>query len=264
MLHKKTSAFLFIPALALLLPPTACKPVDECRTAYGPFAAKFILQGMPTGTCTAAQSAELTKLKGDTLGFSWYEQDHFHRNAKTDQNSLAVQSNTIGTAVNTYGARGAKDAMHKPYGLGTFTTAGPDTNDMCAVDTLSAGEIDLPMVAAVPPDPKKMGDKGQPELPALSLKYEFSNLHVIDDAIVSGGEISADLTFTKNGCSAQYKVVAVYPNVPCLDKDKNPQNVLCDPNPQPDQGHPVGSGLHFPTHCDADLGFCVLDGDTIP
>jgi hypothetical protein len=208
--------------------------------------------------------SELMTLKGDTLGFSWYEFDHFHRNAKTDLNTMAVQTNTLGSTAATYAARGAKDATHKPYSLGTFTNAGPDADNFCAVDTLSDAELDLPALPAVPPDPNKMGDKGQPPLKAITLKYTFSNVKIVDDPVVSGGKISADLAYTKNGCTANYKVIAVYPLVSCVDKDGKPQNVLCDPMPRPDQGHPTGSGLNFPTHCDPDLKFCVLDSDTIP
>ena len=59
-------------------------------------------------------------------------------------------------------------------------------------------------------------------------------------------------------------MVAVYPYVACLDAAKKPSDVMCDPEPKPDQAHPVGSGLKFPVRCDAELGFCVLNKEDIP
>jgi hypothetical protein len=274
---KQTFVFVTTAALGWVLvaglggTSAACgKFQDECHTASGAFAATYTLLDMPTGTCDAKTTGDLTKLKGDTLGFSWYETDHYSRNADTDLNTVAIQANALGVSANTYGSRKAadgtpaKDTGHKAYALGTFTTPRPDGDNFCYVDAFVPAEQDLPASPAIPPDPKKMGDKGQPALPALSVKYEWSGLRTFVDPVISGAEVEATLAYTKNGCTAHYKVLAINPLVSCLDKDKKPQDVMCDPVPRPEANHPVGSGLAFPTRCDPDLGFCVLNKPDIP
>jgi hypothetical protein len=254
---------------------TGCdtKFVDECRTATGAFGARYEIQGTPTGTCDDATTAELTNLKGDIVGFQFYEEDHFHRDPYKDKNILAAQTNAMGTLAAAYASRKtadgglAKDLAHPLYSLGTFTTAGPGPDYFCTVDTMAPAEQDLPAVPAVAPVKPADGgpaDGGMDAMPAVSVSYAWANVRAYVDPYVSGAEVSAVLQYTKNGCTANYKVLAVYPYVPCLDKNKQPSDLMCDPVPHPEQGHPVGSGLKFPVRCDGTLGFCVLDKEDIP
>jgi hypothetical protein len=241
-----------------------------CHTASGAFAAKYILSEQPSGECTDALTAELSALKGDIVGVQWYASSHFNRDPESDKNLVAIRTNALGTTAVTYGSRKtadgapAADKSRPINAVGTFTTARPDETDFCRVESFSPAEQVLPATIAVPPNPSKEGDKGQPALPELAAKYEWSNMSVFVDPVVAGSQFSADLRYTKNGCTASYKVVAVYPLVTCLDKEKKPDDRFCDVNPQPALGKSNGSGLNFPVFCDPDLGFCVLKGDTIP
>lgn len=260
-------ALLFVPFTAI----AACGSFrDECHTATGPFSAKYTLQDSPGGTCDPATVTELQGLKGDILGFEWYEFDHYNRDPDRDVNTLAVQANALGKIVAMYSARKtadgqpARDTAHKPYALGAFATPGPEADFFCRAPVLVSAEQNLPAVPSVPADASKMGDKGLPPLPAVSIKYDWTDVRVFVDPVISGAEIAATLAYTKNGCTAHYRVVAVYPQVNCLDTNKAPSPVMCDPVPRPEQNHPVGSGLSFPTTCDPDLGFCVLAKDDIP
>jgi hypothetical protein len=249
---------------------SSCRsPVVDCYTSPGGFGAKYILQSPPTGTCSEALTKELTELRGDIVGFQSYVEDHYGRNPETDPSTLAVQTNTLGTTARRYASRktdGGEPAVDKAsplYSLGVFDRPTIDENDFCSVTKLERAAQDLPGAVGIPADPAR--DAGpQPPLPPISLAYEWSNLRVNLTPEINGSQVEAMLTFTKNGCSATYKVLAVYPYVQCLDKDKNPSQALCSPEPQPDAGRSVGSGLRFPTVCDPVLGFCVYDGDAFP
>ena len=47
-----------------------------------------------------------------------------------------------------------------------------------------------------------------PAEPAVSIRYEFSNVRVYTTASAIGTQLSADLTYTKDGCTATYRVAA--------------------------------------------------------
>ena len=96
-------------------------------------------------------------------------------------------------------------------------------------------------------------DAGTVMLPALSVKFVFSDLKVLMTAEVPGTAFTAKLAQTEGACVATYDLVAFHPAVACTsDTD-------CDPNSDLDAGRTRGSGIDpdFDPACDTAIGFCV-------
>ena len=55
--------------------------------------------------------------------------------------------------------------------------------------------------------------------PAMKVGYEWSNVSFYVSARLIGTQFSADLKYTLNGCTANYKVVGLYPGVSCQKMD---------------------------------------------
>ena len=74
----------------------------------------------------------------------------------------------------------------------------------------------------------------------------YTYARVLVSANYQGTQFSADLTFTQDGCTAEYHVVGVYPVASCeADKDCQDTSVTAI-NPD------------FDLRCEKDLGLCVL------
>jgi hypothetical protein len=61
----------------------------------------------------------------------------------------------------------------------------------------------------------------------------------------------ADLTYTMNGCTAEYEVVALSPFASCDNGTLQPEQKLCSPERDPDNPRSGGSGIspEFATEC---------------
>jgi len=88
----------------------------------------------------------------------------------------------------------------------------PSSDNFCEVPTLSVAQVHVPAVTEPSTDPNGMVVCPSP---ALDVKYEWSNVRLVVSAAVLGTEFAADLTYTNNGCTAQYRVWAVSPAVTC-------------------------------------------------
>jgi hypothetical protein len=119
--------------------------------------------------------------------------------------------------------------------------------------------------------------------PALSLAYAWSNLRIYNTPEIPGTQFTADLTYTENGCVAEYTVKGIWPLVTCekdevvrdsegnpvLGSDGKPKTVKvpdetkCDPEPDPAAGRHRGSGINpiFPVTCHPVVRMCVLTGE---
>ncbi|HKD42072.1 MAG TPA: hypothetical protein VKB87_17435 [Myxococcaceae bacterium] len=120
----------------------------------------------------------------------------------------------------------------------------PDSNNLCIIPTMTKAEV----IGA--------GYDGA---------YEWSDVKFVVAANVPGTQMSATLMRTEGGCTAEYKVVAMQPNVDCFQIDSDGNTVLdsmgnqipdvsrCSPqsNVNPD----------FAVTCDPDLLKCVLASD---
>ncbi len=106
------------------------------------------------------------------------------------------------------------------------------------------------MVPAIPPDPDAGPDaEGIPEVPATNIKYAWSNVRVVVTPTALGTQMVGDLTYTKDGCDATYRVTALFPSIGCektIDEDAGttaPNFCACLPYADPANNRPAGSGL---------------------
>jgi hypothetical protein len=143
---------------------------------------------------------------------------------------------------------------HKLYAIGDFPKE--PTSDFCAVPQMRApdAEIDVPALPAVPDDPTTTKvDESEPMLEATHYVYKWSNVDFLVRPDAIGTQMRADLEFTRNTCTAKYKVKAVYPARNCESRSTPGQGdkELCSPVSQPDKGIFEGSGISpdFPVDC---------------
>jgi hypothetical protein len=232
-------ALLLLPSLAL----AACtQPRKDCTTGAGPapFAAKYTLKAdskVGTGDCDT--------LKGEAIGLEKYNPARADNPEKEDfsRAKLAIQSATLGVLAAAAEAAHVPDKAHQPFSLGDFASATPDDNNVCRVSTLSPAEQSIP---EIPPDP------------ATSVKYEWSRVRIFVTASAPGTQMAADLRFTKDGCSASYSVLGVWPAVDCGVYDDTGMPTGTDPTlcAPPDSG--INPDFKANIDCDKDLMLCVL------
>jgi hypothetical protein len=90
--------------------------------------------------------------------------------------------------------------------------------------------------------------------------YKWSNLDYLVRPDAIGTQLRGDLEYTRNGCTAKYKVKAVYPARDCEKREKRgdeevrlgvPDPDRCFPVSQPDKNIFEGSGISpdFPVEC---------------
>jgi hypothetical protein len=119
--------------------------------------------------------------------------------------------------------------------------------------------------------------KTSPALPAMTVKYEWANVAFYVSPSLIGTQFKADLTFTKDACTATYKVVGLYPGVPCektvsvmtCDGETTeegtgmPNDEACSPCADPAKGRATGSGISpdVEVACDPDVLLCLPKAD---
>jgi hypothetical protein len=83
---------------------------------------------------------------------------------------------------------------------------------------------------------------------ATSISYQFNNVKVYAAPQAPGTQIGGDLTYTRDGCTIQLGVRAIWPAVACVAGSSNPAE-SCG----------AGSGINpeFDVTCDPDLSRCV-------
>ena len=239
------------------------QPLPKCAAGRGAFVAVY---KNPTGPASCAD------LKGEKLGFSTYNATGPKEGKPNlDIASIAIQSESLGTLIDTAHSAGAvdKDPTHKPYGLGFFATATPE-GDFCTVPSLTIATQSIPEIKADP-------DNEIEAAPATTVSYAWSNVKLYVTPSALGTQFTANLKLTTDGVECGYDVLGMYPYVDCSTKDPaNPKKSIaddldgkpkaCAPEADEDAGRPTGSGINpdFPTRCDPDLLVCVLTKDKIP
>jgi hypothetical protein len=241
------------------------------------FAGKYFAVGTPGAACGAL---------GDEIGF-----ESFHPKGGGDDGTqpdfavpsiIAVQTDAMGVLIankagnpdqpsvdpggtNIENADGTHTlATHPPYALGTFATVEPDADGFCVMAAPKPAVQEFPKVAGIPGDPTAMPPIPDiPELPAESVKDEWTNVKVYVTAAAQGTQFSGHLKHTDDACSAEYDVAGVWPSVDCtvrdadgvpvLGMDMKPQMVpaACCPTADPLGGRGTGSGINpdFPVKC---------------
>jgi len=238
---------------------TACEqPSIDCRALHsGPYAAKYTL---------ISGGMECSGLKGEPIGLqSYYPARADKKNVDLTQSFLVIRPTTLGNLEIEAGDWGDEATVTKAEldAKGSFAVVEPNDNDVCMVPTFSASEVDLKEIPANMDDP----ENPYPGLPATNVKYEWKDVRLLVSAGAPGNLMEGELTYTENGCTATYSVIALWPTVGCeeLDAEGNgtgkPNDKLCDaePDPQAPYSIPFGSGVNqdFAPKCDPDLLYCV-------
>ncbi len=242
---------------------TPAQPKPSCPVAHGGFAAKYTVTtpAAPGGACSAARADELNSLAGDEIGLERY----FAKN-EGGASSVAIRTNFVGAHVSGQADEGRSvTATTKSLAAwGEMKAEDPDATNFCYVDTLSATSGAIAAQAAQP-----LPDGGtDPALPAEAFSETWSNLKIYATANATGTQIAADYQLTADGCTAKYKVTAIWPVVGCENPDTgDADDSLCQ-NYTDVGGHvvpPCGDhgclNLDFKSKCDPTLKLCVAAGD---
>jgi predicted small secreted protein len=111
----------------------------------------------------------------------------------------------------------------------------PDASNFCAATDFSLATVNASAAGTTP---------------ATSISYQFSNVRVYADPRAPGTQIGGDLTYTRDGCTIQLGVRALWPEVPC---DPDPSVT----NPAEKCGEGSGINPEFAVVCDEALNRCV-------
>jgi hypothetical protein len=235
-----------------ILVATSCEqPGVLCTCGRGDFAAVYTYVEGP---------AECGNLTSEILGMNAYsfEKDGPNTGSMADWNrgAVAIGSERIGWLIDRGAASMVSDPnlAHKLYTVGDFPKQ--PTNDFCAVPQMRMpdAEIDMPAIPAIPDDPMTMDvDESRPAVEATHYVYKWSNLEYLVRPDAIGTQLRGDLEYTRNGCTAKYRVKGVYPARNCESRTTpgQPDKELCFPVAQPDKGIFEGSGISpdFPVDC---------------
>jgi hypothetical protein len=277
-----------VAALAALAGIQSCdQPKPDCLTSTATYAFKLIEQDRSESSLGACAG----------FGPSAFNQDpevsvipYFQRGQDGPDykhGSVGVQTAELGSLYDT--ARGAgfdnEATDGAVYSLGDFTGGQPDGSDLCYVPELSPTHLVLPEVPAVEDDPSTADvDESVPGQPAVDATLVWSNLKVYVTPEINGTQISADLVDTRltpagQSCTIHYLAIGMAPAVPCRAVDADTGAELtnddgsyqldpsaCNPEADPDNGRPTGSGISPSAafECDAASAYCVLQGDSVP
>lgn len=227
---------------------TGCKePPIYCASGRGDFAVKYALAGGDEPCST---------LLGDVVGMQSYSQVKDELPDFGDA-SVGFQAARLGDFWVHALEQGLGDANadHRTYSLGDFAGSFPDEDGFCSIPETSLAEQDLPEVPEIPAveDDPTTPDEDEsipavPVQPAISLSYAWRDVRFFVTPDSQGTQFTADLTYTENECSAEYRAVGVFPAVPCMTDDE------CN-----DEAN--GMNPSFAVHCDPDLLLCVLNED---
>jgi hypothetical protein len=246
--HVLTSSASLVILGTILVTSSCEQPGVLCTSGRGDFAAKYtFVEG----------GAECSDLKSEILGMNTYtsEKDGPGSGSMADwgKSSVAIGSERIGWLVE----RGAEfmvkdpDESHKIYAVGDLPKE--PTNDFCDVPTMRTAdaEIDMPAIPARPDNPMTEGDDSDPAVEPTHYRYKWSNVRYLVTPAAIGTQMMADLEFTRNNCTAKYRVQAVYPARSCANAAGQPDIQLCSPEAIPERQIYVGSGISpdFPVDC---------------
>lgn len=246
-----TLATSVLGATSVVVMSSCNQPPVLCTCGRGDFAAAFTFQSGP---------AECGDLKSEILGMNAYsfEKDGVNTGTMADWNrgTVAIGSERIGWLIDRAALATISDpnATHKLYTVGDFPKE--PTNDFCAVPQMRMpdAEIDIPAVPAIPDDPATPNvNESMPAVEATHYVYKWSNVEFLVRPDAIGTQMRGDLEFTRNTCTAKYRVKAVYPARNCESRTTpgQPDKELCSPVSQPDKDIFEGSGISpdFPVDC---------------
>jgi hypothetical protein len=109
----------------------------------------------------------------------------------------------------------------------------PDASNFCAATDFSLATVNASAAGTTP---------------ATSISYQFSNVRVYAAPQAPGTQLAGDLTYTRDGCTIQLAVRAMWPAVACDPESTKPAETCGE-----------GSGINpeFAVTCDEELNRCV-------
>ena len=243
------------------------QPRMKCTAGHGAFAAVYTPKG---GTdCD---------LHGEEIGIEAYNE------SLPDKSTLDPNNGSLGMEPVALAARIDQhppdmNGAHSAFSLGKWAGREPGGDEFCTVSNPTNIEQNLEYVppGQLQPD----GGPGTEAVPALNIKYEWSNVRFYNTPAAPGTQLIADLILTRTEgsldggagtpCTAEYKVVGLWPSISCaaspLEDGGAPPDPLdyskCSPEPDPSKNRPTGSGIgpDLSTRCDENLRLCVLAKD---
>ena len=245
---------------ALLLATLAScgsQPKVHCTIARASFAVRYTLQS-GSGPCS--------ELTGESLGAQAYVPNFYAKPGDGDNGAIAIQSVEMGTLLANGEAANPPvtdpDITHTLYGFGKFTSLTPDENQICSVPTLTEANLNLAEVPAQPGD-MDAGVAPTDAQPAAAISYQWSNVRVRVSAAQTGLEWTGDVTYTRDGCSANFHAAAVSPAVSCDSGNGTADPTLCDAQPNAAAGRYTGSGINpdLAVVCEPTSLLCVPSTD---
>jgi hypothetical protein len=226
-------------ACALVLGAGCKAPKILCTTAHAgggtPFAVRYTLvQG----------SGECADLKGGLVGVDSYVRGGPEQAPSFSKPPVAIRAEEVGDLVASYTAEpeppmvpdgGTPPDTAPPVmvtvpatkmlsSFGEFIDERPGDDGFCKVGPMTPVTLDLPKV--------------DEDRPAVKVAYEWSNVAFYVSPRLIGTQFTSDLKYTKNGCTATYKVVGLYPGVHCE------KMAMCA-----GQDDPVPTGMPDPAAC---------------
>jgi hypothetical protein len=263
------------------------QPKPHCVSTTNAFAVKLIELDRAESVAGACSTFGPASFNADPeIGLSPYYARGRDGQPDYDRGSLAVQTAELGSLF--YTAEGFDIPNAAPdgqiYSFGDFSGTEPDADNICAVPTLSPTRLVLPAIAAIPDDPAtEDADESFPGQAPVDATLNWSNVRVYVTADIFGTQMDGEFTDTRltetgDSCAITYRAVGLAPAVPCglSDADGNPlMNAdgtfqtdvsACEPEANPAEGRPVGSGISPSTlyECDPITAYCMLQGDSVP
>ena len=233
-----------------LLALSACdQPAPKCSIARGAFAAHYTLVS-GTGDCAT--------LVGEQIAVDVYYQPISKKDPQPDLDHtfVAFQPDSLSGAIAGAAGLAEPNAEDHPYAFGPFVNTDPSA-DFCLVTAPSTARVRLPAIA----EQTDMCTT-TPAQPAVDISYTWSNVKVYVTPSAYGTQFSADLMYSKDGCTAQYKMTAVYPAVSCgVDTTAAPPSPATDPDAG-DAARPQGSDAGIAQGMDASVDMDAAGPET--
>ncbi len=126
--------------------------------------------------------------------------------------------------------RAARDPGQEPNAQTALATLAdePEEDNFCTTGDWAPASVDAEAGSFVPagaPEPQ--------EEPATRITYQYDQVRVYSAPDAPGTQLTGELTYTRDGCSVQYTLQAIWPAVPC-----NPAS------PSPSEKCGQGSGIN--------------------
>ena len=127
---------------------------------------------------------------------------------------MAIKSGTVGDE-ETLGRD--PNPGHTPFAVGKFIAQHPDRMALCHIPEMTVAEFERGPV----PTNRRLD-------PAVTLKHVWKNVRFLVTPAHTGVAFEADLTYTQDGCTAEYKVVGLSPAAEC-GTQLEPDQTKCAP-----------------------------------